>query len=115
VLEQHLKAFGYEAAVYTSVDDFFSKQKIKPYAIILDHFLNGTIGLDYVKQIHKEMSGVPVIYLTALEKENLPDINKAGLYAYIGKDSASLVRLRALLDNLPAEKSNWLQRLFTKS
>jgi two-component system, OmpR family, response regulator VicR len=116
VLEQHLKALGYEAAVYHSGSDFFSKQKTKPYAIILDHYLNeASTGLDYLSQIRKKMSGVPVIYLTALGKEHLPtNLSEIGVHAYIGKDSASLLRLRTILDNLTDKKSNWFQRLLSK-
>jgi DNA-binding response OmpR family regulator len=116
LIEQHLQALGYETSIYHSGRDFFSAQKTKPYAIILDHYLNERdTGLDYLKQLKKEMPGVPIIYLTVLTKEKLPaNLAAMGIHTYIGKDSASLVRLRTILDNLEGEKKNWWQRLFSK-
>jgi CheY-like chemotaxis protein len=116
LLEQQLSGLGYETLVYNSGDDFFSKQLKKPYAIILDHFLNEkNTGLDYLQQIRKKMPGVPIIYLTVLAKEKLPaNLKKIGIHAYIGKDSAALVRLRTILDDLKERGENWFLRFLPK-
>jgi FixJ family two-component response regulator len=117
VLAEHLMAMGYEARVYNSGKDFLSKQREEHLAIILDHYLNQSTGLDHLTQIQKKLPGVPVIYLTLLPENQLPvNFKNKGIHAYIGKDSASLVRLRTILDTLKeGRKKNWLQRLFGKS
>ena len=94
VLQQHLEAYGYRPAIYNTVKDFLQHQKAQPYAIILDHFLGANeTGFESLRLIRKKMPKVSVIYLTQLSKEELPaNFDKSGIYAYIGKDSASLIR-----------------------
>lgn len=115
VLQEHIEAYGYKTAIHNTVEDFLLHSNVKSHAIILDHFLKDKTGYDSLDQIRKRMRGTPIIYLTKLSKGELPvDFDKSGIHAYIGKDSASLVRLRTILDSLGTAKKGFLQRLFKR-
>lgn len=99
----------YSVKVFTEPDDMFSHLPEKPFAIVLDHFFSEKVkktGLDYLKEIRKKYSSLPVIYYTSLEDNVVREqVTKLGVEDYIVKNSASLVRLRTALDMLNEKKS----------
>ncbi len=99
----------YSVKVFTEPEDMFTHLPEKPFAIVLDHFFSEKIkktGLDYLKEIRKKYSSLPVIYYTSLEDNAVREqVVKLGVEDYIIKNSASLVRLRTALDMLNEKKS----------
>ena len=88
----------------------------KPFAIVLDHFFPDKpdkTGLDYLRDLRKNHSSIPVIYYTTLDDDTVRnEVLKLGAEQYIVKDSASLVRLRTALDTLNAKKKGFFKKLF---
>lgn len=93
---------------------------VKPYLIILDHqFLNDPTktGLEFLKEIRKKDSGIPVIYITASDEESLiAKTKKLKVTDHILKDEGFLVHLRTALDKLTmnSEKGGLFKNLFKK-
>ena len=89
----------------------------KPFAIVLDHFFPDKpdkTGLDYLRDLRKNHSSIPVIYYTTLNDDTVRnEVLKLGAEQYIVKDSASLVRLRTALDTLNAKKKGFFKKLFS--
>lgn len=91
----------------------------KPFAVVLDHFFEDKekTGLDYLKVLRKSHRNIPVIYHTTLNDQQVREqVLALGALEYIVKDSASLVRLRTVLDNLQKKKNQkgFFGRLFSK-
>lgn len=93
---------------------------VKPYLIILDHqFLNDPTktGLEYLTEIRKKDSRIPVIYITASKDESLiATTKKLKVTDHILKDDVFLVHLRTALDKLKtkSEKGGLFKKLFKK-
>ncbi len=100
---------NYTARTFSNPDDMLPHLKEKPFAVVLDHFFSdkeGKTGLDYLRLIRKNYSSTPVIYYTTLDDDAVrAEVMSLGAEQYILKDPASLVRLRAALDNLHAKES----------
>jgi DNA-binding response OmpR family regulator len=114
LLGKQLQALGYSLLAFHSVDEFLKAKKKKPMAIILDHFLGGKeIGIDFMREIKKKIPGVPIIYLTSLSGEKLPpDLYEAGALTYINKNTASLVKLKSILERIEeSESKGWWQSI----
>ena len=109
---------NYTARTFANPDDMLGHLREKPFAVVLDHFFSdkeGKTGLDYLKIMRKNYSSIPVIYYTTLNDDAVrAEVMALGAEQYIIKDSASLVRLRAALDNLHEKESKkgFLRRLF---
>ncbi len=91
----------------------------KPFLIILDHsFLNDSrTGLEYLKEIRKKDSRIPVIYITATNDDALrAKTSRLKVDHYILKDDVFLMHLRTALDKLKnqPEKKGLLKKLFKK-
>lgn len=111
--EYHTEVFQSGAEALKALD------QAKPYLIILDHiFLNDPdrTGLDYLKEIRKKSSKIPVIYITAINEEILrTKTKKLKVIDYLLKDDAFLIHLRTALDKLAAPpKKNLLTKIFSK-
>jgi DNA-binding response OmpR family regulator len=119
VLELHFQQTlsDYTVKTFSQPDDMLKHLNEKPSAIVLDHFFGSKskTGLDYLKDLRKKYSSIPVIYYTTLDDESVrKEVLHLGAVQYIIKDSASLIRLRSALDALfskPAKKG-FLQKLF---
>jgi DNA-binding NtrC family response regulator len=100
---------NYTARTFVNPADMLPHLKEKPFAVVLDHFFNdqsGKTGLDYLKELRKKYPTVPVIYYTTLEDEAVrAEVMSLGAEQYIIKNSASLVRLRAALDEIHKKAS----------
>lgn len=113
--EQMLGA--YEVRTFSDPKEMLKHLDAKPYAIVLDHFFEDKTktGLDYLAELRKTLRHVPVIYHTTLNDEKIRKrAMELGAVEYIVKDSASLVRLRTVLDILQKteKKQGIFRRLF---
>ena len=110
---------NYTARTFSNPEDMLQHLKEKPFAVVLDHFFSdekGKTGLDYLRIMRKSYSSIPVIYYTTLDDESIrSEVMSLGAEQYIIKNSASLVRLRAALDNLHEKESKkgFLKKLFS--
>lgn len=100
---------NYTARTFSNPEDMLPHLKEKPFAVVLDHFFSdegGKTGLDYLRLMKKNYSNIPVIYYTTLEDDAVrAEVMSLGAEQYIIKNSASLVRLRAALDQLHERES----------
>ncbi|MBL7873251.1 MAG: response regulator [Cyclobacteriaceae bacterium] len=121
-MKGHFKQMAeFETQVFLSGKDAIKAlDETKPYLIILDHlFLNDpdNTGLEYLKQIRKKASRVPVIYITAVNEQILrKQVAKKKVLDYILKDDAFLIHLRTAMDTLTDQpkKKGLLKKLFGK-
>jgi DNA-binding NarL/FixJ family response regulator len=120
MLQVHFeKTLGnYDVRTFDNPEPLIANLKDKPFAIVLDHYFAdklGKTGLDYLRELRKKHSSIPVIYYTTLDDQAVRDeVMSLGAEQYIIKDSASLVRLRTALDMIHEKKSKkgFFQRLF---
>lgn len=109
---------NYTVRTFSNPEDLSAHLKEKPFAIVLDHFFNdknGKTGLDYLRMLRKNHPAIPIIYHTTLEDESVKsEVKSLGAEEYIIKNSASLVILRTVLDQLheKASKRGFFQKLF---
>lgn len=107
---------NYEVRTFSDPDHIFRSIHEKPFAIVLDHFFSDKrdkTGLYYLKEIKRKHKSIPVIYYTSLDDERVKtEAMASGAANYITKNSASLVRLRSVLDILHTKKQSLFERLF---
>ena len=107
---------NYQVRAFSDPDDMLKQLSEKPFAIVLDHFFNNKkdkTGLDYLKEIKKKYTSLPVIYYTSLENDKTKaEAVALGVDDYIIKNSASLVRLRTALDVLHTRKKSFFEKIF---
>lgn len=121
-MKSHFKQMAeFETKVFPSGKDAIKAlDDEKPYLIILDHlFLNDpdNTGLEYLKEIRKKISRVPVIYITAINEDVLrKQVAKMKVHDYIVKDDAFLIHLRTAMDKLveKPKKKGFLGKIFSK-
>lgn len=118
MLQHHFEEMlgNYKVRTFTDPEDLFAALNEKPFAIVLDHFFSqkkDKTGLDYLRELKKKRSSIPVVYYTSCTDEAVrTQAMKLGAEHFIHKNSASLVRLRTALDELNAKKKGFLQGLF---
>lgn len=100
-LQNSLTKAGYQIIVTSDPSDVISLIEMEePELVLLDLLLSGTTGFDLLKQI-REVSGVPVIMLSARERvEDTVRALRMGADDYIGKPFSSselLARIEAAL------------------
>jgi DNA-binding NarL/FixJ family response regulator len=121
-MKGHFKQMAeYETQVFLSGKEAIKAlDTVKPYLIILDHlFLNDpdNTGLEYLKEIRKKTSKIPVIYITSINEQVLKKAAaKFKVIDYIVKDDAFLIHLRTAMDKLIAQpkKKSLLKKIFSK-
>jgi DNA-binding NarL/FixJ family response regulator len=121
-MKGHFKQMAeYETQVFLSGKEAINAlDTVKPYLIILDHlFLNDpdNTGLEYLKEIRKKTSKIPVIYITSINEQVLKKAAaKFKVIDYIVKDDAFLIHLRTAMDKLIAQpkKKSLLKKIFSK-
>jgi len=111
----------YKTQVFQSGNDAIKElDSAKPYLIILDHqFLNDPTktGIEYLQEIRRIDSDIPIIYITATNDEALrAKTKKLKVNDYILKDDVFLVHLRTSLDKLKNRpvKTGLFTKLFKK-
>jgi len=119
VLQIHFEQMlgNYTVRTFFHPDEMFAHLKDKPFAVVLDHFFadrKDITGLHYLKELKKTDPSIPVIYYTTLNDDRVRgEVMSLGAAEYIIKNSASLVRLRTVLDLLHAKvsKKGFFQKL----
>jgi FixJ family two-component response regulator len=116
-MNNNLTAMGFGVRCFSSAAEFDGVND-KPFLIILDDKMESgeKSGVQFLKSIHKKMSGVPIVYTASRpDKKLIADAKKMGAYEVIEKNSAEFVNLRTTLDKLVNDpKSSWFARLFPK-
>lgn len=99
----------YTVKIFDTPQNLIAQLNEKPFAVVLDHFFGdkeSKTGLDYLRELRKSHSSVPIIYYTTLNDASVKaEVMKLGAEQYIVKDSASLVRLRTALDTIHEKQS----------
>lgn len=121
-MKGHFKQMdNYETQIFQSGQDALkSMATIKPDVVILDHsFLNDPVktGLDYLQEIRKLNSSVPVIYITATDSDELrAKTHKLNVKSYILKNEGFLIHLRSALDKISTQSksSGILKKIFKR-
>lgn len=103
-LHRVLRMGGYEAALYTSAEEFLSSPPTPaPLALVLDVNLPGISGLDLQRRLKDEGSRIPVIIITAFDDAGgREQAERLGCVAYLHKPceaEAILALLRSLGDD----------------
>src|SRR5262245_6061145 len=103
-LARVLRAGGYEAATYTSAEEFLSSPPQKsPVGMLLDVHLGGMSGLDLQRRLRNEGSTLPVIIITAFDDaRSREQAERLGCVAYLRKPceaQAILTLLHGLADD----------------
>jgi FixJ family two-component response regulator len=116
-MTQHLVAMGFAVRSFSTAAEFDGVNE-KPFVIILDEKMENydRFYMQYLKNVHKKMSRVPVVYMVSgPDKKRAHDAKKAGAYEVIERGAAVFVNLRTTLDRLETEPApNWLARMFRK-
>lgn len=123
MLLSYLTLLGHRTRGFFSGEECLKHLSEKPDVIILDHNLGtGLQGLDVLRNIKHENKATSVIYISAEEKVSLvSEAYYLGSDEYIGKDSASLLRLKLRLEkiadvkHLKAVKAEKRKKLLTVS
>jgi FixJ family two-component response regulator len=69
-----LRAIGFEAATYSSAEDFLeSPPARRPACLVLDIQLGGMSGLQLQRELNARGSTVPVVVMTAFDDERIRD------------------------------------------
>jgi FixJ family two-component response regulator len=86
-LARVLRAGGYDAATYSSAEDFLASP---PIGLLLDVHLGGMSGLDLQRHLKEEGSTVPVIIITAFDDaRSREQAERLGCVAYLRKPCAA--------------------------
>jgi DNA-binding NtrC family response regulator len=118
MMNHHLTNMGFVVRSIFSGREMDHIQE-QPFAVLLDHFLEeeDDDGLGLLRKLKTRYPDVAVIYMTSHADARVRDAaRKSGVFDFIEKNPASLVRLRSALDAiaLRQEKSNWFTRIFGK-
>ena len=100
-LARVLRAGGYEAALYTSAEEFLSSPPpASPLGMLLDVHLGGMSGLDLQRRLKDDGSTTPVIIITAFDDaRSRAQAERLGCVAYLRKPCEAET-IRALLRRL---------------
>lgn len=106
ILVCYLESLGHRATGFQSANECLLSMSQRPDVVLLDHNLEGEQkGVDVLRFIKQEHPAVSVIYVTGEESVTLvSDVFRSGSEDFIGKDSASLLRLKLKLDQLIERK-----------
>jgi len=97
-----LRASGFEAASYTSAEEFLARPLAPvPVCLLLDIQLGGMSGLDLQRELKSRGCTIPVIMLTAFDDDRVrQEAFGVGCTAYFDKDvdvDVLIGRIQALL------------------
>jgi FixJ family two-component response regulator len=109
-LARVLRLGGYQAALYTSAEEFLSSPpKSCPIGLLLDVHLSGMSGLDLQRRMRDEGLTIPVIIITAFDDlRSREQAERLGCVAYLRKPCEAetiLALLRRLAHDEPSSKS----------
>ncbi|SCW89699.1 Response regulator receiver domain-containing protein [Rhizobium mongolense subsp. loessense] len=97
-----LNAHGFLAEEYTSAESFLGRDvRNNVECLILDVDLGGMSGLELQRRLKDSGSGLPVIFITALEDDTLKvQATRAGCIAYLRKPFPAALLIDAINDAL---------------
>jgi FixJ family two-component response regulator len=86
-LARVLRAGGYDAAVYSSAEDYLAAPPPRPpIGMLLDVHLGGMSGLELQRRLNAEGSTIPVIIITAFDDpRGREQAQRQGCVAYLRK------------------------------
>ncbi len=104
----YLESLGHQVAGFQTADECLETLNQNPDVVLLDHNLEGEQkGVDVLRYIKHERPDIAAIYVTGEENVALvSDVFRSGSEDFIGKDSASLLRLKLKLDDLVKRKTD---------
>jgi FixJ family two-component response regulator len=96
-----LKALGFDAALYSSTQEFLaSLPQTTPICLLLDAHVKGTPGLDLQHQVAALGSSLPIIVMSALDDLDVrADAVRMGCVGYFDKTS-NVDELRKLISSV---------------
>ena len=102
ILKTYLSVLGHSATSFTNGEACLELLQEKPDVILLDHNLgDGMNGVETLQKIKQECPDTHVIYISGEEKVSLvTDAYRYGSDEFITKDSASLLRLKLILEKI---------------
>lgn len=105
-LLSYLGVLGINARGFSTGEECLKHLHENPDVVILDHNLGSDmLGIDVLRNIKIENKDISVIYISGEEKVSLvSDAYRNGSDDYIGKDSASLLRLKLRLEKIAKVK-----------
>lgn len=103
----YIESLGHRVTGFHSADECLENLNQNPDVVLLDHNLEGEQkGVDVLRYIKHERPNIAAIYVTGEENVALvSDVFRSGSEDFIGKDSASLLRLKLKLEDLVTRKS----------
>ncbi len=109
----YVESLGYQATGFQTSEECLVSLNRCPDVVLLDHNLEGEEnGVDILRFIKREYPDISVIYITGEESTTLvSEVFRSGSEDFIGKDSASLLRLKVKLDQLAKRKAErWFEK-----
>src|SRR5215510_6467366 len=98
-----LRTGGYDAATYSSAEEFLSSPpQSPPLGLLLDVHLGGMSGLDLQRRLRNEGSTLPVIIITAFDDaRSREQAERLGCVAYLRKpcDAETILALLGRLQD----------------
>ncbi|AJD40183.1 response regulator [Rhizobium sp. SEMIA 4085] len=95
-----LNAHGFLAEEYTSAESFLGRDAgSNVECLVLDVDLGGMSGIELQRRLKEAGSGLPVIFITALEDDTLEvEATQAGCIAYLRKPFPAALLIDAIND-----------------
>ena len=86
-IERLLKAYKYQTAIFTSAEEFLDDTAAgAATCLVLDIHLGGMSGIDLRRRLTASGSGLPVIFISAVDDESVhEEALAAGCVAYLRK------------------------------
>ncbi|MGE0590255.1 MAG: response regulator [Cyclobacteriaceae bacterium] len=107
LVTSYLHDLGHSTRSFTTGEEFLKHLDSEPDLVILDHNLESDLrGDDVLRQIKSQQHQIPVIYISSEESVSVvSDAYRLGSMDFIGKDSASLVRIKLALEKIERERA----------
>jgi len=101
-LSMFLNISGYKTRCFGNGEDCLEQLQLRPWAILLDRDLGASLnGAEVLREIKKREPNIPVITISGIDRAEIAaEAINGGSADYIRKDSASLIRLKLMLDRL---------------
>lgn len=107
LLVSYLALLGHRTRVFDTGEEFLAALDSTPDVVLLDHNLgDGMTGVEVLQKIQVSSPLTRVIYISGEEKASVvSETYRYGSMEYITKDSASLLRLKLILEKILSAKT----------
>lgn len=111
LLVSYLALLGHSTRVFSTGEEFLAELDSTPDVVLLDHNLgDGMTGVEVLQKIQVSSPLTRVIYISGEEKASVvSETYRYGSMEYITKDSASLLRLKLILEKILSTKTEQVQ------